>query len=187
MPPENNSPAPQPTAPQTPVTPPPASQTPIAPAPQTPVDMAKKAAPKIAKIGLIAFGVFMVVMAIFIFVVVKFTNNATSDAVAVSDQMVNSIQADDANTAYSLASTTFKDSSSEADTEKLISGLSPLLQGEEKITGKKIQTSDGKTYSAIVYSIDDKVYVRVVLEKEGSDWKVLNFRSSDTPLEAIVE
>jgi regulation of enolase protein 1 (concanavalin A-like superfamily) len=37
----------------------------------------------------------------------------------------------------------------------------------------------------VVYTIEsngDKKYVRVVMEMDGSDWKITNFRTSDDPL-----
>jgi hypothetical protein len=160
--------------------------TPPTPPPAAP----KKGLPKFAKIiigvvlGLIALTVIGVVA------LVLFVNSATQAPVDVSNKFFDNLQANKSEAAYELTSSSFKEATSEANLESLFDQISPFVTGEEKVTGKKIQASNGTSQAAVTYSVEnagETRYARVVLQKTGDKWEVINFKTSATELEAIVE
>ncbi|MBL8159668.1 hypothetical protein JNJ66_04375 [Candidatus Saccharibacteria bacterium] len=180
-------PAPQPADPAGPQPAPGYGQPLPSPAQPAPV---KKGLPTWAKILIpAALGLFVLIGG-GIALLFALVGNATKDAEIVSNQVVNAIQAEDAGTIYDLASGDFKRATSEAQLEEIVSSISPALQGEESISGRTIKNDNGREMASIVYTIatgSGTVYVRVVLEKDGGEWRVINFRSSETPLKTEVK
>lgn len=146
---------------------------------------------KIIKIAAIVIGSFMVIVVLFIVAVFLLVGNKTKDAEKVSNQFVNNLQAGDSDAIYAQTTPSFKKITSSDTNKQFVDTISPAIQGEEKITGRKIQSSAGnKSFTSIVYDIDTAKgtsYLRIVMEKDNDTWKVLNFRASETRLEAIVE
>lgn len=123
-----------------------------------------------------------VVVAVFIglFMIV---NSATSGAVNVSNQMINAIQAQDADLAYSLMTVDAKATITKDDFDSIVSQIGPILNTEEKMITKSVSSETGRsTTGKVTYAIkgtDGVDYVfEINLEKEGENWKVLNFDSS---------
>lgn len=162
---------------------------PVPPAPQP--APAKSGFPKwllFVIIGIVSLFVLIIVM---VLVILKAASSSTAAPAAVGDKLLSSIQADDSNAVYALASDSFKTATSQSDTKSLVDGIAPDLKGTSTITGRKVETSNGKSLASIVYKVNstsgDSAYLRVVLEKSGSDWKVVNFRTSKTALDATIE
>ena len=123
-------------------------------------------------------------------VVYFFLMNNTGNASATSDKFVSAIQKDDPEAAYNLTNNDFRQATNKSQVENIFNTVSPALQGKSKIIARKAETKNNKSYSAIVYSIETSngtKYIRVVLQKDKNDWKVVNFRSSESKLEATVE
>ncbi len=177
-PPQDTAPATTPQPVTQPEAPKDASQNMGAPAAETKM----KNLPKWLKVVLAAVAAFVIFFVVVFFIV----GAATKDAVKVSDRLVADIQSKNSSDAYSLVSQAFKDTSSEEDLATTIDDVSPVLQGKAKATEKKVGKNTGsKEQAIIIYTIDTsdgKKYIRVVLQKD-STWQVVNFRSSDTPLD----
>lgn len=150
----------------------------------------KKGLPKVAKIIIGVVGGLIVLIAIGIFALFAIVNNGTKPAVEVSDAFVNAVQANDASAAYALTSSAFKASTTEARLTTVINTVSSALTGDEVITGKSLKSTNGVNQAAIAYSVENSGktrYIRVVSQETDGTWQVINFKSSDTVLEAIVE
>jgi uncharacterized membrane protein YvbJ len=111
-----------------------------------------------------------------------FVNSATKAPVAVSNQLLNAIQAGDATTAYSLFSTAAKAAVPSDQFDAVVQQVGPILIASEKMTSKKVNASTGSaSTSEVVYEIpgtDGKTYSFTVnLTKENDVWKVMNFAS----------
>lgn len=117
--------------------------------------------------------------------------SATKAPQKISDQFVNHIQAGDTRAAYALTSDVFRQAATQEQLDDLTAQIGPVLQGEERVTGRYIQKSTGSPPAAsLVYEVktsNGTKYMRVVLQKNADVWQVSNFRSSDTPLEADIE
>lgn len=177
----------QPTTPPEQTPPQPAQPQAVMPLTETPQ---KGGFPKWLKIALIAGVTVLVLIGILMFVASKVVNNSTTDAVKVSDQLVSDVQSNKPNDLYALGTDGFKSITTENDIATLLKQVSPVLQGEKTTTGKIVTTTNGKTTAIVVYSIktaNGTKYIRVNLEKGTDGWKVLNFRSSDTPLAPVSE
>lgn len=171
--------------------------TPVTPAPADPTTTAaippatpKKGMPTVVKVILIVSAVVFVLLAVGGFALFKFAGNTFRDVDKVSNALVNSIQANDTNAAYALTTNAFQEATSQEDLNALIEDIAPTVQSNEKITGRKLETQNGVTRAAVVYSIpsdNGTQYIRVVLEKEGDNWKVLNFVNSKNSLTATIE
>lgn len=114
---------------------------------------------------------------------VSIVNSATSGVVNVSNQMINAIQAQDADLAYSLMTAEAKSTITKEDFDGIISQIGPILNTEEKMLNKSVESGTGKTSSGqVTYSIkgtDGVDYTfEINLQKEGDNWKVLNFDST---------
>lgn len=109
----------------------------------------------------------------------------------ISDQFVNYVQSDNSDGAYSLTSSSFRDVTSKDELEQAVKQIGPLLQGEEKVTGRAIRKYSGLPSTAvIVYSIgtsDGTKYIKVELQENSGAWQVLNFRSSENPLDTSID
>lgn len=169
-------PAQQPIPPQQPLPPQPA-----------PVEEKKSRFPKAVKIILIGLALFIVFIVIAIFV----ATSATKAPQKISDQFVNDVQSSNTSAAYALTSKGFQEATTEEQLDTLVKRVGPVLQGEEKVSGRAIEKSTGSPQTAVlVYEVktsDGTKYMKVELQKDGNTWQVVNFRSSDTPLEAKVE
>lgn len=171
---------PSPQAPQAPQT----YETPVSSQPSAPEKKPKNKL--LVIVGAVVLGLLALFAALYFFVF-----SATSGATKVSDQFVAAIQKEDAAAAYALTSDAFKEATTQTEVESIFASVSPALQGSTSNNDRKVESRNGKTYSAIVYTVKTKdsgdKYIRVVLEKVGNDWKVINFRSSATKLEATIE
>lgn len=121
------------------------------------------------------------IVALFIMLLV-FVNTATGEAVKVSNRFVDNIQAGQAANAYELFSTEAKAQVSADDFATLVTQIGPILNTEEKTTGKAISGETGQAATAqVTYEItgtDSKVYELVInLVKANEVWRVLNFDS----------
>jgi hypothetical protein len=170
-----------PPAPQAPV-PQPAAPAPSAPTPATPVNASKKGMPKWLKIVLISMSAFFVIVSILVFVIIKFVGNATADAVKVSDQAINAIQANDPDALYALLSEAGKKGSDQTEVTEETNRISPLLQGDESITARSAATNNGVATVTVDYQVTTSggtKYIRIVLQKESGAWKVYQLVPSD--------
>ncbi len=111
-----------------------------------------------------------------------FVNSATKAPVAASNQFLNAIQAGDATMAYALFATAAKAAVPVDQFDTLVKQAGPILNGNEKMTSKKVDAATGSAATAeVVYEIpgtDAKTYkFTVSLTKENDVWKVMNFTS----------
>lgn len=147
----------------------------------------KKRFPKWLKIVVIIVLVFIVI----IVVAAVTATTATKAPQKVSDQFVNYVQAGDTSAAYALTSKTFQQATTQDQLDQLVKRVGPQLQGEEKVSGRAIEKSTGVPQTAVlVYDVktsNDTKYIKVELQKSGDVWQVINFRSSDKPLDTTVE
>lgn len=177
-----------PVAPQQPQPNYPAQPQPVA-SPQPPAYAApeKKRFPKWLKI----VGIIVAIFVVIIVIAAVTATTATKAPQKISDQFVNEVQAGNTSAAYNLTSKTFQDATTQAQLDQLIKQVGPLLQGEEKVSGRAIEKSTGVPQTAVlVYDVETsngKKYIKVELQKSGDAWQVINFRSSETPLDAEVE
>jgi len=151
---------------------------------------AKKGLPTWAKVLIGSIVGLIVLIGIGVAAIFFVVNSAAEAPVKVSDQFVNAIQANEPSTAYGLTSSAFKEATPEATLTSIITRVSPLLTGEETIAGKKVQSSNGVNQASIVYTVenDSKTrYIRIVLQETDSKWEVINMKTSDSTLEAIIE
>lgn len=143
----------------------------------------KKRFPKWLIVTLIIFSLLFVLLAI----AVSAIFSATAAPQKISDQFINDIQSGKTSAAYGLTSNSFKEATSEDQLDQLIKNIGPALQGEEKVSGRSIETSTSSLETAIlVYDVKTQSgtsYIRVVLQKSGDNWQVVNFRADDKPLE----
>ncbi len=134
---------------------------------------------KALMIILIILGVLIVLIVGFFLII----NLATGGAKKVSDEFIADIRQTQSEQAYGLFSSAAKKVVGKKKFAKTVEQISPILNGQPKVTGKEAGTSsDGGTTSSITYEIngtDGITYkVKVELVKEGNDWRVLNFDSS---------
>lgn len=181
---------PQPAMPSQPGVPPQPGVVPPAPVqPGMPQAMPGMAPPKKSHVlrNIIIIVVSLLILLVILVVgVVVFVGNATSEAVKVSDKYVSDIQTNNPEDAYNLMSSAAQQATPKSDLQTAFSQVSSVLQGDKKITARKIVKSNGAEEAIVVYSINTSSgtkYIRVVLDKSGNEWKVLNFRSSDTALD----
>lgn len=111
------------------------------------------------------------------------------EAIAVGDRIVADVRSKNTRDAYSLAAPALQQGNTEDSFAASINEVSPRLQGKARLTGKTFYEAIGANDPAeaiLVYTIatdkGDK-YIKVVLQK-GESWRMLNFRSSDTNLDA---
>ena len=185
---DNNTPQTTPEAP-VPVTPLPTETAP-SPAAPPPLAAPKKGLPKLAKIiiGIVVGIIALIVIGVVALLLI--VNAATKAPLDVSNKFFDDLQANNSSAAYQLTSKEFKQSTTELQLESLFTQLSSYVEGEEKVTAKKIESKNGLNQAAVAYSVDNNGetrYVRVVLRESDSKWEVINFKTSSTKLEAIVE
>lgn len=128
---------------------------------------------------------FLIIGAIGVFMLSMARGN-----VGVSDKFIADLQKNDAAAGYALTSDDFRSATSQAQLQSIFGSVSSPLQGSTSIRAQKSEKKDNKEYSAVVYTVKTKngdKYIRVITQKVGSDWKVVNFRSSNKPLEAVLE
>ncbi|MFZ1802047.1 MAG: hypothetical protein WAW62_00010 [Candidatus Saccharimonas aalborgensis] len=134
----------------------------------------------------VIFGLLIVGGVIFVVVM-----NMTDAPKKVSDEFVNDVQSANTEAAYALTSEGFRGATSKDDLDAIIKQVSPALQGEEKTTARSVEAAAGSSQKAvIVYTVDTSSgtkYIRVILEKNGDNWRVMSFRSSNSSLEAKIE
>jgi len=146
---------------------------------------AKKRFPRWLLIVLAAVAVLIVGIAAITLIVLS----ATSAASSISDKFMKDVQTNDPQAAYSLTSSQFQSATSESDLADAFDQVSPALQGDFKDTNVKVLTESGSTQAQVIYEVSTshgKKYVRITLEKVSGTWQVLNFKSSDSPLELTI-
>ncbi|MBI3984111.1 hypothetical protein HY346_02315 [Candidatus Microgenomates bacterium] len=124
----------------------------------------------------------VVVIVAFVIMLFVFVNTATSEAVKVSNKFLDNIQAGAAPAAYELFSTEAKAQVTANDFTGLVGQIGPILNTQEKTTGKEIAGEAGQAATAkVTYEItgtDGRNYELVVnLIKANEVWRVLNFDS----------
>jgi hypothetical protein len=172
-PPVTTQPAPMPTPVPTPM-------------PVVPVNDKKKMPKWLKVVSVVVIVVIVAVATIFVLV-----NEATKAPQKISDRFVNDLQSGDTSAAYALTSSAFQATTTQDQLDTTFKQVSPLLQGQEKVTGRKIETSTGTPTTAIlVYTVPtsggDK-YIKVELQQNGGVWQVIFFRSSETLLDTTAE
>lgn len=150
----------------------------------------KKAGQKngLALAGTIIGAVVMAIsVVIFIVVISIIAMGARSfdDSKNVSNQFLNAVQAGEPGAAYDLTSSSFRQVTDEEQLSGVIAQVTEALQGNEEVTASAINSNNGVTTATFVYTIstvDGPVYVRIVLQQNGSEWEVVSFKSSDSVL-----
>lgn len=161
--------------------------------PQQPKPMMQPAATK-SKLPLwikIVCAGFVIFIILAVFVGFVFGKSLASPQ-KISDQFLNDMQSGNKTDAYSLITSSFKQEAAPDVFGETVDKISPFLQGEEKKTGARIEKQTGSDAIAVfVYAITrsdgSKFYVKTELQKDGNDWRVLNFRTSASALETTVE
>jgi hypothetical protein len=132
-------------------------------------------------LGIVLFVALLITLSVFID---QEVDDKTKEAVVVSNQVVNDIQNNDVDAVYAITTSFFQQDATKEQLAEIFNKVSPLLQGNEEIYGKKIQTiKDGKEQATILYKIDTTdgtVYIRVILQNDGTTWKLAGYTSSDT-------
>ncbi|MBP6961913.1 hypothetical protein KBB49_00035 [Candidatus Saccharibacteria bacterium] len=124
------------------------------------------------------------IIAIIIIALVAIVNQATSGATKASNQFLNAVQSNQSNVAYELFSSEVKDNVTKDDFKEVVSQIGPILNTDEKMTGKSVEAETGKPSTGqVLYEIkgtDGKTYeIAIDLVKEDGDWKVENFDSDE--------
>jgi uncharacterized membrane protein YvbJ len=145
------------------------------------------------KIILIIVAAGIVGIVVLILALVLFVNGSTKDAQKVSDQLVTAVQTGDTAQAYALTGPSFRAATKQADLDELVKRLSTLVT-KEKVSpsGKSINasTDSGKiaVFTYVMKGTSGKpVYFKTQIRDEDGDWRVMNFRSSETALTTEVE
>jgi len=130
-------------------------------------------------------------LAIFVVVVSTIAGSATKDAQIISDKFVGDVQSSSSDAAYALTSDAFKKSTTQDQLTSIITSVGPQLQGKFKITGRNIMKSSTIPETAVlVYSVNTTngtKYIKTELQKNGSVWQIISFKSSDSALDTAVE
>jgi hypothetical protein len=114
----------------------------------------------------------------------------TNDAVKVSNQFVADIQSNNANAAYSLTTSAYRQHYSLTSLTQQIKQLSPVLQNKANISAKELyiwsNSSNHPNEAVTVYKIAAKTksgfaYIRTGVE-EGKPWQVGGFDISSSAL-----
>ncbi len=128
-------------------------------------------------LGLAGAAVALVVLVLVI------ASMATSGAAKVSDEFIDSLQAGDGDTAYSLLSSEVKAVAPEDEFAAFVAQVGPILSTDENKTSQEVEKNDGVETALVTYEItgtDGIDYlIGVELVKEDGEWKVSNF-DSDT-------
>jgi hypothetical protein len=164
---------------------PPPNQPPLPPQPMQP-DYQAATLPKTKKIPTWVKILFIVIILLIALVggLAVIVNNATKNAVKVSNQFVADVQVNNDNAAYGLTAPAFKKADTQGQFTQIISNVYLALQGPVSVTGKTINKTGGQPDQAvIVYSVKTSAgtkYIQTVLQ-DNTTWQVLAFRSSDKP------
>ncbi len=136
-------------------------------------------------------GIIVVVFIAIIVIAVIVATTATQAPQKISDQFVNDVQSGDSSAAYALTSKAFQQATSEEQLATIIQQVGPVLQGQEKVSGRAIEKSAGAPETAVlVYTVktsNGNKYIKTELQKSGDAWQVINFRSANEPLNTTVE
>ncbi len=130
-----------------------------------------------------AFKIFAIIVVVIV-ALVMIVNQATSGATKASNQFLNAVQSNQSNVAYELFSNEVKDNVTKDDFKEVVSQIGPILNANEKMTGKSVEAETGKPSTGqVLYEIegtDGKTYVIAIdLVKEDGEWKVENFDSDE--------
>lgn len=114
-------------------------------------------------------------------------SGATKDITKTSDEVVTAVINNSPDDLFNVASSAFTDSTSEEEVTAILDRVSPLLaDGTFTVTGTKVNKSSGNYETAVVdYKIktDNKTYyMQVTLIKDGDTWAMLNFQTSESPI-----
>jgi hypothetical protein len=148
---------------------------------------------RVGKIVAIVAGAMILTLIVLIGGIFLLVNESTEDAQKVSDDFVAAVQANDGARAYGLTGPAFREATTQAQLSELIGQLSSLV-AKDKVSpsGKAINasTESGKiavfTY-ALKGNARGNVFFKTQMRDEDDGWKVMNFRSSESPLDTDVE
>jgi hypothetical protein len=132
------------------------------------------------------------VVVVFVGGVFALVSLTTKDAKQVADRFVTAVQRDDGPAAYKLTSSQFRHATQRATVTALVDRLAPLVTAKRSLVDRSINagTSYGKI-AVFVYRMGARqggsIYFRTQLQKDGGSWRIMNFRSSRSALEAKVE
>lgn len=172
-------------------TPHPTTQTPSDQSPIQPITQPAKKSP-IKKIIFISLGIaaFLTVLIVLFFVYIfGAVNNATAAPLSASDSFIKTIESGNSATAYTKTSGAFQAVESQAKLADFISKYNSEINSNYTVViSKKVSNSNGVQTATIIYNVQNKStaknqYLRVVLEKEGNDWKVKNIEYQANPFE----
>lgn len=145
-----------------------------------------------AKLIMLVLGVMLVIgLLAAIFLGSLIVNNA-GEAKGVSDQLVAAVQAKDGDRAYALTGPEFRKSATLDQVNALVDTVGPMTAGGtvDVVDTNLSATTENGTKAIYVYSIKkgaDTYYLRVILDKQGDNWQVFNFRVSEDRLKAELE
>ncbi len=111
---------------------------------------------------------------------------ATAKPAKEAQAFVKEIMANDPKAAYARTSSGFREASTEADLAEISGRISSIVGGAKLTnTGRAINAKTGTASTAQINYKTSKdgrtLYFTVNMVKQGEDWKVLNFDSSETP------
>jgi len=150
----------------------------------------KKGLPKVAKIIIGVIAGFIVLAGIGVGALFLVVNSATQAPLNASNKFFDNLQANEPAEAYQLTSEAFKKSVTEDRIKTLFNQVSSLLSGEEVVTAKKIEAKNGVNSAVVTYSVENggkTRYARIILKETDSKWEVHGFKTSDSPIEAVIE
>lgn len=140
-----------------------------------------------------ALVLLVIIAGLFIWRAVAWIRNPGPELAArkVGSQVVKDIQRNNAGDMYDLASPSFKQTTSQDSLQSTLDQISPQLQGKTRLeTINLLGPTDDPEVAVLVYMVniadsdDGPKYIRVTLQKLDNGWQIVNFRSSDTKLDA---
>lgn len=114
-------------------------------------------------------------------------SGATKDITKASDAVVVAVINNSPDDIFANASSNFKDATKEEDVVSTLNRISPVLaDGTFKVTSTKVNKANGLESAVVNYTIktpDGKYYMQVNLEKENDSWAMVNFQTSQKPIQ----
>ncbi len=143
-------------------------------------DAERKKLPKWAAILIAVGGGLVVLGAILGAILLVQLGSSLARPVAVSNQFIDAIQANDASAAYALGSGAFKNAVTEASLAGTIERISSTFSGDEVIINQKVKTMNGTNTAEIEYAVENggsTYYMLISLQENNGQWQVQAFKS----------
>jgi cytoskeletal protein RodZ len=128
-------------------------------------------------------GIFMGIFVVIIIVVgvtLVTIGSSLARPVAISNQFIDAIQANDASAAYVLGSHSFKNAVTEASLATTIDRINSTFKGDEVIVNQKVANMNGINTAEIEYSVQNDgstSYMLITLHENEGQWQVQAFKS----------